>query len=53
MHGHVILTLLLKIENGTHIHSFNKVKMSVLVQQHLIIAKKQSFPHAASQVLHM
>ena len=62
---HVTLTVLLKIDNATHIHSFvfhknNKkikkiiiIRISFLVQQQLIITEQESLPHQISQVSHM
>ena len=55
---HVTLTVLLKIEIATHMHSFvfhneKKIRISVLVQQQLIITEQEPLPHQTSQVLHI
>ena len=52
------LWLLLKIEITTHIYSFvfhneQKIRVSVLVQQQLIIIEQEPLPHQTSQVSHM
>ena len=52
--------VLLKIEIATHIHSFifhneqqQQIRISVLVQQQLIIIEQEPLPHQTSQVSHM
>ena len=57
---HVTLTVLLKIKIAMHIHSFvfhnekkKIIRISVLVQQQLIIIKQEPLPSQTSQVSHM